>query len=86
MTALPPPIRPLTAERAHLVGLPRLQRASREAVDTDGWVHEDDANEKCGGRWPSLLVALDLAEMRHTRPARPGDQGFTVWYRPKETP
>jgi hypothetical protein len=30
------------------------------------------------------LVRDGLAERDHTRPARPGDQGYTVWYRPKE--
>lgn len=32
------------------------------------------------------LCRRGLIERTHTRPARPGDQGFTVWYRPKETP
>jgi hypothetical protein len=63
--------------------LERLRMAVR--LGRDGWAHEDDvARLRVPTHVLSGLVRDGLAERDHTRHARPGDQGYTVWYRPKE--
>jgi hypothetical protein len=60
-----------------------LRRLAGAPHDERGWVHEDDAARVVGRAYLAQLVRADLAEMEHTKPARPGDRGYTVWYRPK---